>query len=313
MKKGDDNDATTFLQAFPFSLEDQTKSWLYYLSSGSITTWTRMKKLFLKKYFHASKAAAIRKETSSIEQISGQSLYDYWERYKRLLASYPHHQIPPQLIITHLYEGLLLHERHLIDAASSDALANKTIEEATSLIESMAVNTQQFYTRDSSVVRRVSEMGDSSHIEQQMGSVEKMVERIASAVIPTYDDDAEVNVIFPNQRKRQGGFQQQFRPQPQAPKEDTSEKTITMMQGLTYMFQQNQQKNDADIKELQTQMGQLATTVGKLEAQASTKLPSQSFVNPREHVNAVTLRSERQIEDSTLDTGAVRVPSNDIE
>ncbi|XP_026457611.1 uncharacterized protein LOC113358302 [Papaver somniferum] len=212
MKKSDDNDDTTFLQAFPFSLTDQAESWLYYLPSGSITTWTRMKKLFLEKYFPASKATSIRKEISGTVQILGESLYDYWERYKRLLASFPHHQIPPQLIITHFYKGLLPHERHLIDASSSGALANKTIEEATSLIESMAANVQQFYTRDSSVVRRVSEMGDSSHIEQQIGNVEKMVQRITSAVIPTYEDDAEVNVIFPNQRQRYDPYSNTYNP-----------------------------------------------------------------------------------------------------
>ena len=32
------------LRAFPFSLADNAKEWLYYLSSNSITTWNSMKK-----------------------------------------------------------------------------------------------------------------------------------------------------------------------------------------------------------------------------------------------------------------------------
>ncbi|XP_026419583.1 uncharacterized protein LOC113315532 [Papaver somniferum] len=260
-----------------------------------------MKKLFLEKYSPASKVAAIRKKISGIVQISGESLYDYWERYKRFLASCPHHQIPPQLIITHFYEGLLPHERYLIDAANSGALANKSIEEATSLIDSMAENTQQFYTRDSSVVRRVSEIGDSSYIEQRIGNVEKMVQLIAFAVILTYEDDAEVNAIFPNQMQRydrysntynpgckdhsnfsyankqaaapdpyaiQGGFQQsQLQPQTQQHTHSSNleEMMKVMMQkqkGISQkqdvILQQNlqyQQKNDADVRDLQMQMG----------------------------------------------------------
>ena len=34
------------LRAFPFSLKDSAKDWLYYLPSGSIKTWKEIKKLF---------------------------------------------------------------------------------------------------------------------------------------------------------------------------------------------------------------------------------------------------------------------------
>jgi hypothetical protein len=32
------------LRAFPFSLKDSAKDWLYYLPSESITTWNEMKR-----------------------------------------------------------------------------------------------------------------------------------------------------------------------------------------------------------------------------------------------------------------------------
>ena len=65
------------LRAFPFSLADSSKEWLYYLPSGTVTTWNEMKKLFLEKYFPASKAANIRKEICGIRQLNGESLYEY--------------------------------------------------------------------------------------------------------------------------------------------------------------------------------------------------------------------------------------------
>ena len=42
------------LRAFPFSLADLAKDWLYYLPSGSIDSWNELKRLFLEKYFPAS-------------------------------------------------------------------------------------------------------------------------------------------------------------------------------------------------------------------------------------------------------------------
>ncbi|KAL9411076.1 hypothetical protein AB3S75_044788 [Citrus x aurantiifolia] len=50
------------LMAFPFSLVDSAKEWLYYLPSRTVTTWNEMRQLFLEKYFPASKAGSIRKE-----------------------------------------------------------------------------------------------------------------------------------------------------------------------------------------------------------------------------------------------------------
>jgi hypothetical protein len=47
---------------------------------------------------------------------------------------------------------------------------------------------------------------------------------------------------------------------------------------------------------LENQVSQLATTVGRLKAQGSRKLPSQTIVNPRENVSAITLRSGKEVE-----------------
>ena len=56
------------LRAFPFSLADNAKEWLYYLPSGTITTWNKMKKVFVEKYFPTFKATTIRKEIWVIRQ-----------------------------------------------------------------------------------------------------------------------------------------------------------------------------------------------------------------------------------------------------
>uniref|UniRef100_A0A151UHZ6 Uncharacterized protein n=1 Tax=Cajanus cajan TaxID=3821 RepID=A0A151UHZ6_CAJCA len=85
---------TGLIYLFPkFHGHAVAKDWLYYLAPKSITSWDDLKKMFLDKFFPASRTTAIRKDISGIRQLGGESLYEYWERFKKLCVSYPHHQI----------------------------------------------------------------------------------------------------------------------------------------------------------------------------------------------------------------------------
>ncbi|KAH9624677.1 hypothetical protein KSS87_014242, partial [Heliosperma pusillum] len=114
------------LRAFPFSLVDAAKDWLYYLPAGSITTWALLETAFLEKYLPASRIGAIRKDICGIKQRSDESLYEYRERFNRLCASCPQHQISNELLIQYFYDGLSLKDKSIIDAASGGVLMNKT-------------------------------------------------------------------------------------------------------------------------------------------------------------------------------------------
>ena len=101
-----------------------------------------------------------------------------------------------------------------------------------------------------------------------------------------------------NQNRFQPPFQPQPRPlvaqNPTTPIEDI----VKMLATNTLQFQQ---KTRSSIQNLEKQISQLATSIGKLEAQSSGKLPSQTIINPRENVSAISLRSERKIKVSTRD------------
>ena len=99
-----------------------------------------MKRLFLEKFFPASRAATIRKDVCGIRQISGVTLREYGERFKKLCASCPHHQLSDQLLIQYLYEGLLPMDRSMMDATSGGALVDKTPTVARDLIANMVAN-----------------------------------------------------------------------------------------------------------------------------------------------------------------------------
>ncbi|XP_024035604.1 uncharacterized protein LOC112096411 [Citrus clementina] len=183
------------LRAFPFSVDGLAKDWLYYLPPGSITTWNGLKKQFLEKYFPASRAANIRKDICGIRQLPGETLYEYWERFKQLCASCPQHQISDQLLIQYFYEGLSLMDRSMIDAASGGVLVNKTPTQARELISNMAANAQQFGSRQDATLRNVNEATTTSiqNLENQMSQLATTVSRLESQVLGRLPSQSEVN------------------------------------------------------------------------------------------------------------------------
>ena len=72
------------LKAFPFSLKGAAKTCFFSILPSSIGSWNVMKKIFLEKYFPASRVANIRKEICGIRQSHGETLYEYWERFEQL-------------------------------------------------------------------------------------------------------------------------------------------------------------------------------------------------------------------------------------
>ncbi|RDX93187.1 hypothetical protein CR513_24585, partial [Mucuna pruriens] len=106
-----------------------------------------MKFKFLEKFFPVSRIATIRKENCGIWQHSRETLHEYWERFNKLCATFPHHQINEQLLIQYFYEGLTMMDRSMINATSGGALMDKTPITTRPLISNMASNTQKFGIR----------------------------------------------------------------------------------------------------------------------------------------------------------------------
>ena len=74
----------------------------------------------------------------------------------------------------------------------------------------------------------------------------------------------------------------------------TLDEIVKTLASSTLQFQQ---ETRTSIKNLETQVSQLASSVGRMEAQGSSKLPSQTVTNRKESVNAITLRGGKQLED----------------
>ncbi|CAN6677825.1 unnamed protein product [Malus baccata var. baccata] len=132
------------MKAFPFSLLEKAKDWLYELAPGTVTSWESMKRAFLEKFFPTSRVILLRKRISGIQQDEGESFPTYYERFKSLVASCPQHQMKEELLLQYFYEGLLPIERQMLDASAGGALVDKTPTTAKMLIANRALNTQQY-------------------------------------------------------------------------------------------------------------------------------------------------------------------------
>ncbi|KAK9756166.1 hypothetical protein RND81_01G078100 [Saponaria officinalis] len=177
------------LRAFPFSLVDAAKDWLYYLPVGSITTWNALESAFLEKFLPASRIGAIRKEICGIKQRVDESLYEYRERFNRLCASCPQHQISNELLIQYFYDGLCLKDKSIIDAASGGVLMNKTATEAKQLIDNMALNSQQYSSRDD--IRGVSGI-DLSGIKSELQENSQQIANLTTLMSKLVSNNSHV-------------------------------------------------------------------------------------------------------------------------
>lgn len=68
-----------------------------------------------------------------------------------------------------------------------------------------------------------------------------------------------------------------------------------IVKALALNTQKFQQETIVNLQNLGNQVSQLATSVSRMEAQNSGKLPSQTEVNPRENASAIVLRSGKEI------------------
>ena len=172
------------MKAFPFSLLEKAKDWLYELAPGTVTSWESMKRAFLEKFFPTSRVITIRKRISGIQQEEGESFPTYYERFKSLVASCPQHQMKEELLLQYFYEGLLPIERQMLDASAGGALVDKTPMAAKILIANRALNAQQYegVGQRGPPRQQVHEVSSKSDIHVQLANLTSIVSQMAEGM-----------------------------------------------------------------------------------------------------------------------------------
>ncbi|XP_074298219.1 uncharacterized protein LOC141629046 [Silene latifolia] len=337
MKPATVTDEQLKLRAFPFSLKDSARDWLYYLPPASIDTWVKMKKAFLEKYFPASRASQLKKKISNTKQK------DY--------------------LVMYFCGGLCMEDARIVFAACGKNIVNKSPPEAWTIIGELAKSSRDFskkYTKRG--LNSVGSSSSSSHLEEKVDTLTSLFkdmmsgQRMAMACEICSDghpsehcplmqegSQEEVNEVWestpqkkwnpysntfnpgwkahPNfrwgnsqntqqfgQGSQSGQPKTQFIPRPpvqnmppnhpppsgQMSTEDMIRALVTSQATLQAIVIQNQKENKASIQNIETQLGQMATTINRLEAKDSNVLPSQTVVNPK-NVSAISLRNGRQL------------------
>jgi len=99
---------------FLFSLEDKVRAWLHSLPLGSITTWDKLTKAFLAKFFPCRKMESLRNQITSFAQKEDEALYEACERFKNLLRMCLHHGLQKWMVVSTFYNGVTQPVRSMI-------------------------------------------------------------------------------------------------------------------------------------------------------------------------------------------------------
>nr|GEV54391.1 reverse transcriptase domain-containing protein [Tanacetum cinerariifolium] len=134
------NDAI-YLYLFPHSLTHHATTWFDRLPRNSITTFEKMAKMFLEKYFPPSMVTKLRNEITNFRQRLDKSLFKACEHYKILIDRRPNHNMLPVTQIDTFYNGLTLIHRDTINAAASRTFMKSRPEECYDLIKNMTLTT----------------------------------------------------------------------------------------------------------------------------------------------------------------------------
>ncbi|KAK9155104.1 hypothetical protein Sjap_002584 [Stephania japonica] len=176
LKPSNANRETVMLRAFPFVLKDKAKDWLYFLPPGSIHTWADMVSIFTDHYFSSSRASQIIRQIVGISMDDDEPLYQYWERYQRLLASCPQHNQTDISISRYYYDGLTYEERRNVDNVCGGHIMNRTARQMMELYEIMANQSRHYGAKRGKSSQSSSDGGSSNFaIEKLTNLVERLI------------------------------------------------------------------------------------------------------------------------------------------
>ncbi|CAN6679410.1 unnamed protein product [Malus baccata var. baccata] len=305
------------MKAFPFSLLEKAKDWLYELAPGTVTSWDSMKRAFLEKFFPTLRVILLRKRISGIQQDQGESFPSYYERFKSLVASCPQHQMKEELLIQYFYEGLLPMERQMLDGSAGGALVDKTPGAAKVLIANRAHNAQQYEGHANDQCPQLIENGgwESANVVGFGNQNQPRHDPYSNTYNPGWRDHPNFKWRDPQQPQQQGGFRQQppgFYTKPFVPNQNQVQSAPTtsgisldndqVVKLLTTLTQEVQTQNkerqiqDKRVDNLEKQMGQIAEFMGQIREQG--RLPSSTVMNPNrgfETAKAIMLKSGKQV------------------
>ena len=127
------------------------------------------------------KASTLQMEIIGIKQHKREAFHTYWERFTKLCACCPKHEITEYKLLEYFIEGMTPMERSLLNASSGGSLPEKTPTEICNLINNMAEDSkhsghdEEWYTDAPRGLKEVI----TPKIEAHLSELTKLVMMIA--------------------------------------------------------------------------------------------------------------------------------------
>ena len=118
------------LQLFPFSLRDTTTNWFESFQYGSINNWEVLVEAFMERFFPPALIFERKREIIAFNQGEEESLYNDWEKYKKLLKRCPMHGIDQITQMDIFYHAMNYSSKGIVDATCCGAFKRKITKEA---------------------------------------------------------------------------------------------------------------------------------------------------------------------------------------
>ena len=84
-----------------------------------------MQQQFLKKFFHLTKQTLSKDKSHLSLKKLGETFYQYWDRYRYLLNTFPHRGFTTKRLISHFYEGLTPKDRQMVELMCNETFKDK--------------------------------------------------------------------------------------------------------------------------------------------------------------------------------------------
>ncbi|GJT09784.1 reverse transcriptase domain-containing protein [Tanacetum coccineum] len=160
------------LMLFPFSLEGAARIWLEKEPPRSIQTWDDLVAKFINQFFPPSKTTNLRNEITNFKQRFDESFSEAWDRFKDLLRACPHHGFSELHQLDTFYNALNVNDQDSLNSAAGGNFLDKRPADCSSIIESKS---KVRNSRSKAIVAKVSTSASTSGVSPDVAELKDMV------------------------------------------------------------------------------------------------------------------------------------------
>nr|GEX70877.1 reverse transcriptase domain-containing protein [Tanacetum cinerariifolium] len=166
------------LMMFSYSLEGNARVWYDKEPPNSILTWEDLVNKLVNQNFPPSKTTHLKNEISRFTQRFEETFGEAWERFKEMLRACPHHRFTELAQIDTFYNEFNDNDQDSLNAAAGGNLLSKTTREALQIIKN---NSKVCYSRNKPNVSRMNTTA-RENASKTDDRIDKLADQISTLV-----------------------------------------------------------------------------------------------------------------------------------